>query len=203
MRYILLFLIVISTFLGTVISASEQSSRVLFQNVSIFNGKSDKLQHGMNVLVEGNQIKIISETVISAKDAFFIDAKGRTLMPGLIDNHVHFTLSGKGVLDIEANMTWEDLAIGQVAMAKMYLEEGFTTVRDMGGTNGGLNRAINAGLITGPRVYPSAALIGPRGGHSDFATYSSRPGDESQLERLNISRQANGVDEVMMAVRNN
>ena len=163
MRYVLLFLVVIPAFLGTVISASEQPSSVLFQNVSIFNGKSDKLQRGMNVLVGGNKIEIISKTAISAKGALLIDGKGRTLMPGLIDNHVHFTLNGKGVLDIEANMTWEDLAIGQVAMAKMYLEEGFTTVRDMGGTNGGLNRAINAGLITGPRVYPSAALIGPRG----------------------------------------
>lgn len=203
MRYVLLFLVVIPAFLGTAISASEQPSSVLFQNVSIFNGKSDKLQCGMNVLVGGNKIEIISKTAISAKGALLIDGKGRTLMPGLIDNHVHFTLNGKGVLDIEANMTWEDLAIGQVAMAKMYLEEGFTTVRDMGGTNGGLNRAINAGLITGPRVYPSAALIGPRGGHSDFATYSSQAGDESHLERLNISRQANGFDEVVLAARNN
>ena len=138
----------------------------------------------------------IRETNVIAGD-------GRTLMPGLIDNHVHLMLNGKGLLDIEANQTWEDLAINGVAMAELYLMEGFTTVRDMGGANGGLTRAINAGIIKGPRVYPSGAFIGGRGGHADFALYSSIPGRETQMSRLNLSVEANGADQVLQAARNN
>jgi imidazolonepropionase-like amidohydrolase len=144
------------------ISAAEEPSRVLFNNVNVFDGKSNKLLPKMNVLVEGNVIAGISQAKIPAQGAQVIDGDGRTLMPGLIDNHVHLMLNGGGLLDIEANQTWEDIAIGGVAMAKLYLEEGFTTVRDMGGANAGLNRAISKGLIVGPRIYPSGAFIGGR-----------------------------------------
>jgi len=88
-------------------------------------------------------------------------------------------------------------------MAKLYLMEGFTTVRDMGGANDGLNRAIKSVLIIGPRVYPSGAFIGGRGGHADFALYSSIPGRETQMSRLNLAVTADGADEVIAAARNN
>ena len=123
----------------------------------------------MNVLVVDNFISQISSNPINAPGATVIDGGGRTLMPGLIDNHVHLMLNGAGLLDIEANQTWEDIAIGGVAMAELYLMEGFTTVRDMGGANAGLQRAINAGTIMGPRMYPSGGFLGGRGGHEDFA----------------------------------
>jgi len=186
-------------------SSAEQKPvrQVLFKNVNIFDGKSDKLVMGRDVLVEGNQIKQIGTGLNAADKATVIDGAGRTLMPGLIDNHVHLMLNGKGLLDIEANQTWEDIAIGGVAMAKMYLMEGFTTVRDMGGANGGLNRAISAGLISGPRIYPSGAFIGGRGGHADFALYTSRPGRDTNMSRLNISQETNGADAVLQVARNN
>jgi len=81
--------------------------------------------------------------------------------------------------------------------------EGFTTVRDMGGANAGLTRAIDAGLITGPRVYPSGAFIGGRGGHADFANFSSLPGGQTNMERLNISKFSDGPDAVTVTARNN
>jgi imidazolonepropionase-like amidohydrolase len=183
--------------------AQDEPSRVLFTNVNIFDGTSETLQNGMNVLVEDNLISQISSSAISASGATVIDGGGRTLMPGLIDNHVHLMLNGAGLLDIEANQTWEDLAIGGVAMAKLYLYDGFTTVRDMGGANGGLTRAINAGIIPGPRVYPSGAFIGGRGGHADFALFSSIQGEPTQMSRLNLAQETNGADEVLAAARNN
>ena len=188
--------------LGGAATAQEARS-VLFNNVNIFDGKSNKLLPKMNVLVEGNVITSISKAKIPAQGAQVIDGDGRTLMPGLIDNHVHLMLNGGGLLDIEANQTWEDIAIGGVAMAKLYLEEGFTTVRDMGGANAGLNRAISKGLIVGPRIYPSGAFIGGRGGHADFALFSSQPGQETKMSMLNMSREANGADAVLLAARNN
>ena len=70
-------------------------------------------------------------------------------------------------------MTWEDFAIHGTKMSEMYLMQGFTTVRDAGGANAGLQRAINAGTIIGPRLYPSGAFLGTRGGHADFASAQS------------------------------
>jgi len=181
----------------------EAPTQILFTNVNVFDGTSESLQEGMSVLVEENLIKTISSSSIGAPGATVIDGDGRTLMPGLIDNHVHLMLNGGGLLDIEANQTWEDIAIGGVAMAELYLMEGFTTVRDMGGANAGLQRAINAGTIVGPRVYPSGAFLGGRGGHADFALYSSVPGGETQMERLNMSAPVDGADAVLRAARNN
>jgi imidazolonepropionase-like amidohydrolase len=186
------------------VSAQDEApTQILFTNVNIFDGKTNGLARGMNVLVEGNLIKTILLSAISAPDATVIDGGGRTLMPGLIDNHVHLMLNGGGLLDIEGNQTWEDIAIGGVVMAELYLMEGFTTVRDMGGANGGLQRAINAGTIVGPRIYPSGAFLGGRGGHADFALYSSIPGGETQMERLNMSAPVDGADAVLRAARNN
>jgi len=203
----LLATILTATLLASAAMAQESKeapAQVLFTNVNIFDGKSDALTTGMNVLVEGNKVTAISKDAIPTNvGATVITGGGRTLMPGLIDNHVHLMLNGKGLLDIEANQTWEDLAINGVAMAKLYLMEGFTTVRDMGGANGGLTRAINAGIIIGPRVYPSGAFIGGRGGHADFALFSSLPGRETQMSRLNLSIEANGADQVLQAARNN
>ena len=191
-------------FSSTSVNAEDEApNQILFKNVNIFDGKSDKLNNGQNVLVEGNTIKAIGKEVKAGANATVIDGAGRTLMPGLIDNHVHLTLNGKSLLDIEANQTWEDLAIGSVAMAKLYLDEGFTTVRDMGGTNGGLNRAIKAGVVEGPRVYSSGAFIGGRGGHADFALFSSRQGGDTNMSRLNLSQETNGADAVLAAARNN
>jgi imidazolonepropionase-like amidohydrolase len=189
--------------LFSVSAAAEKSSGVLFEDVNVFDGKNDRLHPRMNVLVEGNRIKAITQAKIPAANTIVINGGGRTLMPGLIDNHVHLMLNGDNLLEMEANQNWEDIAIGGVAMAKLYLEEGFTTVRDMGGANAGLNRGITAGLIVGPRIYPSGAFIGGRGGHSDFALYSSQPGGETQMAMLNISREANGADAVLAVARNN
>jgi imidazolonepropionase-like amidohydrolase len=204
-RYIFtLTLIIAITFFGLSVTAQEKAAtQVLFKNVNIFDGKSDKLIKGRDVLIVGNTIRQIRKNLTPTEATKVIEGGGRTLMPGLIDNHVHLMLNGAGLLDIEANKTWEDLAIGGVAMAKLYLDEGFTTVRDMGGANGGLTRAISAGVIPGPRVYPSGAFIGGRGGHADFALYTSEFGGTTNMSRLNISHEANGATEVMQVARNN
>lgn len=176
---------------------------VLFRNVAIFNGTSDQLIQGNDVLIENNMIKTIAKDITAPEGATVIDGGGKTLMPGLIDAHVHFALNGKGLSDIENNKTWEDLAIASTAMAEMYLMEGFTTVRDMGGANAGLRRAIDAGTINGPRFYSACAFISGRGGHADFANYTSAVGDPTNMGRLNMAHQVAGPDDVTMVARNN
>jgi len=192
--------------LPTALRAQEAAPpQILFTNVNIFDGYASTLQEGMSVLVEGNLIKTISSGAIEAPGAKVIDGSGRTLMPGLIDLHSHLLASGdQGLVDIEANLTWEDLALRMAGMARLWLAEGFTTVRDMGGACGGLRRQIDQGIIDGPRVYPSCAWIGPPGGHSDMRNYTmpQTPG-VSQVERLGITANVNGAEDVTAAARQN
>jgi imidazolonepropionase-like amidohydrolase len=192
-------------FLAPLSVAEEQAKpQTLFKNVNVFDGKSDTLAEGMSVLVEGNLIKEVAKGDIeTGDDAKVIDGGGRTLMPGLIDNHVHLMLPGPTLPAMEANSTWEDIAIHGVAQSKMYLMQGFTTVRDAGGANAGLQRAIDSGKILGPRLYPSGAFIGGRGGHADFANYTAPLGAKSNFSRLNMAQDADGVDDTLKIARNN
>ena len=186
-----------------VAGADDAPAQILFTNVNIFDGKSEALSATSNVLVEGNMIKQISAESISAPGATVIEGAGRTLMPGLIDNHVHLSLTGATLADIENNMTWEDIAYNAVPVAEMYLMEGFTTVRDAGGTNAGMRRAIDKGTLLGPRLYTAGAFLGGRGGHADFAPFTAPPGAETKMSRLNMAREVDGVDDTIKYARNN
>jgi len=186
-------------------TAAEEKApkQVLFKNVNIFDGKSDKLAMGQDVLVEGNLIKKVGKGLKANSGATVVNGGGRTLMPGLIENHAHLMLMGPSLPAMEGMTTWEDFAIHGTKMAEMYLMQGFTTLRDAGGANGGIQRAINAGTIIGPRVYPSAAFLGGRGGHADFANYTAQMGDPTNFSRLNMAQEIDGVDDMLKAARNN
>ena len=216
----------------------------LFKNVNIFDGKSDSLKEGYDVLVVRNKIhkidmnipssgsyevevtsggekkvKVLSDFAPSVYTITVMDGEaktetqevkvkviegtGRTLMPGLIEAHAHLMLMGPSLPAMEAGSTWEDFAIHGAAMAEMYLMQGFTTLRDAGGTNGGIPRAIDAGTIVGPRVYPSGAFLSTRGGHADFANYTSPVGQSTNMSRLNLAQEVDSVADVQKYGRNN
>ena len=172
-------------------------------NVNVFDGVNESLIENASVLVEGNLIKTVSFDAIDALDATVIDGAGRTLMPGLVETHAHLMLMGPDLPTMEADVTWEDFAIHGAKMAEMYLMQGFTTVRDAGGANAGLRRAIDAGSITGPRFYPSGAFISTRGGHADFANFTAPPGSSTNFGRLNMAQEVSGVDDIYKFGRNN
>ena len=182
--------------------------QTLFTNVKVFNGTEDRLVD-VDVLVEDNLIKAVGTDVKAADGATVIDGGGRTLMPGLISSHVHLThtLASGGVQGLEA-MTWEEIGAVAVASAKEYLEMGFTTVRDMGGMATGFKKAIDSGLIDGPRIYAAGAYIAQTSGHADLRL-RSQPNAQltgiqySNLERLGIIRLADGAPAMLLAVREN
>jgi imidazolonepropionase-like amidohydrolase len=178
-------------------------SQVLFTNVQVFDGVSNELATNQHVLVENNLIKQVSGDPINAAGATVIDGGGRTLMPGFIEAHAHLMLMGPTLPAMEGGTTWEDFAIHGARMAEMYLMQGFTTVRDAGGGNGGLRRAIDAGQIVGPRYYPSAAFLSTRGGHADFANFTSPVGESTNMSRLNLAQQISGPADVYRFGRNN
>jgi imidazolonepropionase-like amidohydrolase len=194
-------------FAPSVWAVDEPVPQTLITNVQIFDGINDKLMPG-NVLIEGNLIQEVGDS-ISAPDATVIDGGGRTLMPGLIDSHVHLThtFAEGGVKGWEA-MTWEEIGGYAIASAKEHLMNGFTTVRDMGGMGTGFKRAIDKGYVEGPRIYSAGAYITQTGGHADLRL-RSQPNplvsgiQYSNLERLNLIRIADGVPAMLTAVREN
>ncbi|WP_205743100.1 metal-dependent hydrolase family protein [Halioglobus maricola] len=182
---------------------TETPPQILFTNVHVFDGVNEKRIENASVLVEGNLIKTVSKREITAPDATVVDGGGRTLLPGFVEAHAHLMLMGPSLPQMEAATTWEDFGIHGTQMAEMYLMQGFTTVRDAGGANGGLRRAIDSGAIVGPRFYTSAAFLGTRGGHADFANFSSPPGASTNFSRLNMAQEVDSVADVQKYGRNN
>ncbi|TWX66340.1 amidohydrolase family protein [Colwellia demingiae] len=196
--------VVITTTIAVSLTSTVFAEQVLFENVNIFNGTENKIYKNHNVLVEDNLIKAISKKSIKAESgATVIDGKGKTLMPGLIEAHAHLMLMGPSLPLMESNTTWEDFAIHGAAMAKMYLMQGFTTLRDAGGAGGGIPRAIDKGTIVGPRVYTSGAFLGTRGGHADFANFTAPVGQSTNFSRLNMAQEVDSVADVQKFGRNN
>jgi imidazolonepropionase-like amidohydrolase len=187
--------------------ASEPPALTLFENVRIFDGKTEALSASMNVLVRGNTIEKISKDPIPIdgnSSAKVIAGGGRTLMPGLIDAHWHTML----VRPTPTALLVDDVGYLNLmagAEATDTLMRGFTTVRDMGGPSFGLKRAIDEGIVAGPRIYPSGAIITVTGGHGDFRQPNELPrvlgAPLSRQELMGASMIADSPDEVRVRVR--
>jgi imidazolonepropionase-like amidohydrolase len=184
--------------------AQEEINRILITNVNVFNGLSDKLALNQDVLVEGNLIQKIGQDLAKAEGATVIDGGGHTLMPGLIDAHVHL-IWNTGVGRLLDGYPDYIAALGLVE-AENTLMRGFTTVRDTGGQVMGISQAIDEGYHIGPRIYAAGAAIGMTSGHADFRSRNLRPRQlggpvETELERLGMTVFADGVPEVLSASR--
>jgi imidazolonepropionase-like amidohydrolase len=179
-------------------------SQILITNVDVWDGTSDDVARGTDVLIEGNLIKQVSARPIAAPGAFTVDGGGRTLMPGLMDAHVHLALVRRPG-EIRNSYDW--MYVGALAgvQAKEMLLRGFTTVRDIGGPTIGLHRAIEEGKINGPRVFSSGPYITQTSGHGDFRNYNEPhpaiSGEVSLMERQGWLIMADGPERVTMAVR--
>ena len=141
-------------------------SQILFTNAKLLDPRADALQGGVSVLVEGELIREVSATRIKAPRALVVDCKGRTLMPGLIDSHVHVMLSEVNLRALEA-VPLTLMTARAAALMRAMLDRGFTTVRDTGGADWGLRDAVAQGELPGPRLFIAGRAIGPTGGHSD------------------------------------
>ncbi len=179
----------------------------LFQNVRVFDGKSGTLSGPTNVLVKGQTIARISAGPVAIEPdvrATVIAGNGRTLMPGLIDNHWHTILARPTPAEaITGDVGYTTLLASVEAAAT--LMRGFTTVRDMGGPSFALKRAIDEGLVIGPRIYPSGAMITITGGHGDFRQPFEIPrvigGPLTRGEQIGGSAIADSPDEVRVRAR--
>jgi imidazolonepropionase-like amidohydrolase len=183
---------------------AKQPSATLFKNVKVFDGKSDRLTASTSLLVVGNKIKKIGGDIAALEKATVIDGGGRTLMPGLIDAHWHAMLVRPTPAEALAwDVGYANLVAG--AEATDTLLRGFTTIRDVGGPSFGLKRAIDDGVLAGPRIYPSGAMITVTSGHGDFRQQFEVPrtlgSARTRMEQIGGSLLADSPDEVRLRVR--
>ena len=176
-------------------------SQILFQNCTLLDTIEGRMLPEHHVLVEEDGIKEVSDRPITSSGAHSVDVGGRTLMPGLIDVHVHAT---------DSTMNFEEMARKPVTLIaheaarilERILARGFTSIRDAAGADYGLVAAVDRGLIQGPRIFHCGKAISQTGGHGDF-----RPlGDYDQLCSCTIhtgfmSHVADGIDAVRKAAR--
>ena len=163
-----------------------------------------KLASFMSVLVEGNKIAEIAETIPVSDDMAVIDGGGRTLTPGFIAIHEHLHLNVGALKTLYSPPDY----LGALALheANNTLMRGFTSMRDVAGSVFGVKRAIDEGYFPGPRIYACGPAISMTAGHGDYRTPITLPrqlggSSHSELEILGITTFADGVPEVLSAAR--
>jgi imidazolonepropionase-like amidohydrolase len=174
---------------------------VVFANCAVLDGTIKERREDYHVLVEGNRIREISDRPLRSAAAETIDLKSRTLMPGLIDAHVH-VLAVDAALARLSERPVTLLTLQAAKVLEGMLQRGFTTIRDAAGADGGLADAVEDGLVHGPRIFPSGMALSQTGGHGD-----TRPRTQPVntcaccAGGLAMSRIADGVAECRRAAR--
>ena len=169
-------------------------SRIVFENATLFDGVNPEAVEPVFVLVEDQEIKELSEQPIKTDGAEHIDCYGKTLMPGMIDNHVHVYWESLQVNQPEPPMTY------RAQYAQKYLRHtlacGFTSVRDVAGGDHGLAMALRDRFLEGPRFFYGGLCLTQTGGHGDFRLMHE-PTDYCGCgaERNAFAIHADGVDE--------
>jgi imidazolonepropionase-like amidohydrolase len=176
-------------------------TQIHFKNFQLLEPANGELRGGYELLIEGERVRELSDTPIRSRDAAVIDCGGRTLMPGLIDCHVHVIHSEVNIRFLEA-MPLTLLTARAATRLRAMLDRGFTTVRDTGGCDWGIKTGVEQGHLVGPRLFIAGQSIGPTGGHSDGRR---RPDVDSGCACCNglafKSSVADGIDEVRKAAR--
>ncbi len=168
--------------------------KILIKNANVFDGKHSQLKLNQNIIILDNIVEeIVGGEVSDENFDQILDAEGLTAIPGLTDAHVHF-----GHTFIENSTVDYDVAISS-AVAKKLLYQGITSVRDAGGISIGLKKAIDQGVLEGPRIYPSNAYISQTSGHGDsIEAHNNR---DIQYKIPTSAILADGVSEIQRAVR--
>jgi imidazolonepropionase-like amidohydrolase len=172
-----------------------------FKIFEMLDPEVGELRGGHELVVEGDTIREISAAPIKLADPNIIDCGGRTLMPGLIDSHVHVVLSEVVIRNLES-MPLTLMTARAAELMRRMLDRGFTSVRDTGGADWGLKEATEKGLLPGPRLFIAGRAIGPTGGHSDGRRRTDFGVRCQCCNALSFSMGiADGISEVRRAVR--
>ena len=178
--------------------------RLLLRNLRLFDGETLSMREDADILIADGRIAGLPARGEGPAEAEAIDCGGRSVIPGLIDCHWHTTLAAITMIAaLTQNVGFVHLAAGREAGAT--LMRGFTTVRDVGGPAFGLKMAVDRGVVAGPRIFPSGAMISQTAGHGDFRLLSELPRfpgtPPNAIEREGVALIADGADAVLRATR--
>lgn len=171
----------------------------IFQNASVLDPQSGELTPDQSVVVEGGRIIDVGSKLRGPTDAVVFDVAGKTVMPGLIDAHTHPTIVD---MDVIGMAEWPPNYVAARAshVLKGMLSRGFTTIRDVGGGDFGLARAVEDGYFAGPRIFFGGKQLTQTGGAGDWRAPGRRVYDDNYLSPA-IGVICDGVTEVRRAVR--
>ena len=174
----------------------------VFEHATVLDCTGRDPQADARVVVEDGRIRRIGAASGPAgpKDSKVIDCQGRTLMPGLLDAHVHLAALDLDA-EVEVALPPAVLALRIAKIIEATLDAGFTTVRDAGGLDWGFKEAVGLGLIRGPRIFVSGAFISQTGGHGDHRARTSRAPFPVVPGLTSESILADGPDGVRRAAR--
>lgn len=174
---------------------------LLIVNSHVLDVHALTLRSGLSVLVSDGRIAAVGAGLSVPEGTTTLDARGMTLMPGLIDCHVH-TVASSFNLGGVARQPNVFVMLRALPIMKAMLERGFTSVRDAGGADWSLAEAVRTGLVPGPRLFTSGKALSQTGGHADFRPRNDDLDACSCAYKLgNIGRVVDGVDACRLAVR--
>jgi imidazolonepropionase-like amidohydrolase len=172
----------------------------VLRDAAVLDPGAGSLAEGQAVVVEGGRVaEVGASAAVHAGDATVLDARGMTVMPGLIDAHVHVNAA---TADLGALEDWSAAYVTAHAagILRGMLDRGFTTVRDVAGADHGIAAAVQEGLLAGPRVIFGGKALSQTGGHGD-ARGPGRSALDQHPCRPTLSVVADGVTEVRRAAR--
>ncbi|SAK78041.1 amidohydrolase [Caballeronia fortuita] len=176
---------------------------LILKNARVLDADHERDDGRYSIVIDGDTIREVTREPVEASGAQVIDVGGKTVMPGMIDCHVH-VIASVAHLGNNSRLPNTFAVLRAVPILAGMLHRGFTTVRDAGGADYALSRAIEDGVIAGPRLFVAGKALSQTGGHGDFRErFDNTDPDPCGCNRNMgaIGRVVDGVDEMRKAVR--
>ncbi|WP_250437005.1 amidohydrolase family protein [Caballeronia sp. ATUFL_F2_KS9A] len=176
---------------------------LILKNARVLDADHERDDGRYSIVIDGDAIREVTREPVEASGAQVIDVGGKTVMPGMIDCHVH-VIASVAHLGNNSRLPNTFAVLRAVPILAGMLDRGFTTVRDAGGADYALSRAIEDGVIAGPRLFVAGKALSQTGGHGDFRErFDNADPDPCGCNRNMgaIGRVVDGVDEMRKAVR--
>lgn len=177
-------------------------NQIVLKNFQLLDVTNSKLIPNASLIIEGERIKkIFFENLSNSEhEGSVIDCKGQTLLPGLIDAHIHVGIVDENLSEQQRRNFPSMLVIKGVKVLENTLEQGFTTARDAGGADPGFREAIKQGLIKGPRLFVAGSCLSQTGGHGDLRLPTELI-DHPKYYTGFVTRICDGIDAVRRETR--